>query len=253
MGDATGKCVTEDRGPAPFPQDFGARPDTVDVVTYSLRAEPTEVCALARLLVGEEEARARRFRTPERRAAFIVGRARLRELLGAVVGCHPAVVPLVTEPTGRPRLSGPDGNRVRFSVAHSGGIALYAIVPDHDVGIDVERIDEGVEWEELAGRFFAAAECQALAALPRSAQRVAFFDCWTRKEAVIKAMGEGLRRSLASFVVSLEPHRAAMLSCDTALGTTGSWVLLPVPVSAGYRAALAVRGRGAPIAVRWWP
>ena len=189
-----------------------------------------EVSELARFLSPAERERARRFRANRHRDAYIVGRGRLRELLGLVVGCPPAAVRLVAGPRGKPRLDGPVGGRVRFNVAHSSVLMLCAVAVDRDVGVDVERMDETADWEEIAARSFAAAERQALAALARTAQQGAFFACWTRKEAVIKATGEGLARPLDSFVVSVEPDHAAVLSCDPALGLPASWFLASVPV-----------------------
>jgi 4'-phosphopantetheinyl transferase len=231
----------------------GTSPDTVDVVVHRLDVGSRELSALEGLLTPDERARAGRVRQDDRRAAFIVGRGRLRVLLGEVLGCRPDAVPIVDGLGEKPRLDEAAGARVRFSVAHSAQLVLWALTMDHDVGVDVERVDEAVEWEALAARVFTAAERAALGALDPDARRGAFFDGWTRKEAVIKATGEGLRRPLRSFAVSVEPHRAAMLSCDPTLGAPDSWVLVPVPVSPGYRAAVAVRGRRTPMPLRLWP
>ena len=231
---------------------FGTSADAVDVVAWRLDVEPVEVSELAQFLSPDERERARRFRANRHSDAFIVGRGRLREMLGLVVGCPPAAVRLVAGPCGKPRLDGPVGRRVRFNVAHSTVLMLCSVAVDRDVGVDVERMDETVDWEEIAARSFAAAEWQALAVLPGAVQRSAFFACWTRKEAVIKATGEGLARPFDSFVVSVEPDHAEMLSCDPALGTPTSWFLASVPVPSGYRAAVAVRGGGQSVSLRLW-
>lgn len=231
---------------------FGTAADTVDVAAWRLDADPAEVGALAQLLSPDERARARRFRADRYRDAYIVGRGRLRETLGLVVGCPPAAVRLVADLRGKPRLDGPVGGRVRFNVAHSSALMLCAVTLDRDVGVDVERMDERTEWEEIAARSFAATEREALGALPRTVQQSAFFACWTRKEAVIKATGEGLARPLDSFLVSVEPGHAAVLSCDPALGSPASWFLASVPVPADYRAAVAVRGGGGAVSLRLW-
>ena len=129
---------------------------------------------------------------------------------------------------------------------------LCSVAFDRDVGVDVERVDETADWKDIAARSFAPAERQALAVLPGTVQRSAFFACWTRKEAVIKATGEGLARPLDTFVVSVEPDHAEMLSCDPALGTPASWFLASVPVPPSYRAAVAVRGGGGSVSLRLW-
>jgi 4'-phosphopantetheinyl transferase len=226
--------------------------DAVDVVSRRLSVDGLEAARLEHWLSPGERERADRLLVDQRRLDFIVARGRLRELLGLALGSHPTDVPLEIGPTGKPMLAGPDGGRVRFNVAHSGGLALYGITLDHDIGIDLERVDETVDWEEIAARSFAPAEQQALAVLALSRRRAAFFDCWVRKEAVIKATGEGLGRRLSSFVVSVEADMAAMLSCESSLGTPESWLLAPVPVPATHRAAVAVRDGAAVTTMRIW-
>jgi 4'-phosphopantetheinyl transferase len=226
--------------------------DAVDVVAWWLDAVPAEVDALAQVLSPDERARAGRFRTSRHRDAYVVGRGRLRELLGLVVERPPAGVRLVAGPAGKPRLDDLGGGRVRFNVAHSAGLMLCAVTLDRDVGVDVERLDRTADWKEIAARSFTAAERQALAALPGPLQRHAFFACWTRKEAVIKATGEGLAMSLDSFVVSVESDHAAMLACDPALGLPDSWFLASVPVPPSYHATVAVRDGGGAVSLRLW-
>jgi len=231
--------------------DFGASANTIDVVVCHLDAGPIEAARLERLLAPEERERASQHRVPSHRTQFIAARALLRELLARVLGCDPAEVPLRVGASGKPELAEQGGARVRFSLAHSKGMALYGVMLDHDVGVDLEHVDDAVECEEIAARSFAPGEQRALSALPHGARRAAFFDCWTRKEAVVKASGEGLRRPLSSFVVSVEADCAVMLSCAPELGTPGSWFLSPVPVLPSHRAAVAVR-HGSTVSMRIW-
>jgi 4'-phosphopantetheinyl transferase len=145
-----------------------------------------------------------------------------------------------------------DGRRVRFNLAHSGGLALYGIALGRDIGIDVQQVDGAMEWESIAARSFATAEQEAFATISPGLRRTAFFDCWVRNEAVITATGEGLHRRLGSFVVSVATEEAAMLSCEPSLGTPESWLLAPVPVPSTHRAAVAVRDGAAVTTVRLW-
>src|SRR5262245_37690563 len=257
-GDAAAPSKKVLSGPAMAPGlpvpggGFGSSPVAIDVVAWWLDA-PRAVCdELEDCLSPEERRRASRFLADRHRDAYIVGRSRLRELLGLVVGCPPDAVRFVAGPGGKPRLDGPVGERLRFNMAHSSALMLCAVAVDRDVCVDVERIDENTDWEAIAARSFALPERQALAVLPGPVQRTAFFACWTRKEAVIKATGEGLARPLDSFVVSVEPDHAEMLSCDGALGTPASWFLASVPVPSGYHAALAVRDGGGAVSLRLW-
>jgi 4'-phosphopantetheinyl transferase len=129
---------------------------------------------------------------------------------------------------------------------------LCAVTADHAVGIDLEYVSPDTEWADLAARFLAPAEWCAIAALPRDAQRNAFFACWTRKEAVLKATGDGLGRPLRSFVVSVPPDPAALLACDPALGRPAAWSLAPLPVGPDYRGTVAVRGGRETVSLRLW-
>jgi 4'-phosphopantetheinyl transferase len=227
--------------------------NVVEVVACGLVVGAVERTALERLLSPEEVDRASRFRAAGRRDAFVVARGRLRQLLALATGCPAAGVVLALDRGGKPRLAHPAGTGVRFNLSHSGELMLCAVTRDRDVGVDVERIDEAAAREAVAARVFAPPERRALRTLPPSRRPAAFFAGWTRKEAVVKATGEGLARPLGSFVVSLDPEDATMQACDAALGAPEGWLIAPVPVPEGYQAAVAVRdGRGA-VAVRLTP
>jgi 4'-phosphopantetheinyl transferase len=227
-------------------------PDGVDVVACGLDVPPPEVQELRALLAPDELARARRLRTDHLRDAFVVGRGRLRQILGVALGCPPPALRLGVDAGGKPRLDGPEGKRLRFNATHSRGLMLCAVTLDHAVGIDVEYVSPDVQSEELAARFLAPAEQGAIAALPAAARRGAFVACWTRKEAVLKATGDGLRRSLHSFAVSVPPRHAEVLACDPALGRPDAWSLAALPVGPDYHGTVAVRGGRRTVSVRLW-
>lgn len=230
----------------------GPSPDFVDVVACRLDVSPAEIRELRDLLAPDEVARALRLRLGHLRDTFVVGRGRLRQILGLATGYPPATLSLGVDPGGKPRLDSPPGDRLRFNVSHSRGLMLCAVGIDRPLGIDVEHVSLDTEWEDLATRFLASAERRAIAALSLAARRSAFFDCWTRKEAVLKATGDGLTRPLGSFAVSVDPQQAEVLACDPALGRPESWLLAPLPVGPGYRAAVAVHdGRGR-VSLRLW-
>jgi 4'-phosphopantetheinyl transferase len=228
-------------------------PGRVDVVAGRLDLEPAAVDALARVLAPDEVARAGRFRSEEARRAHVIARGRLRQLLAAVLGGPADAVRLAASARGKPGLAAPDGSGVRFSLAHSGRLMLCALTRDDEVGVDVEQVRDDVEVAEIARRFFAAEEVLGLLALPAAARREAFFACWTRKEAMLKATGDGLARALDSFVVSVDPGRPAVLSVPGALGRPEEWSLLPVPLPPGYEGTVALRRPGAALRVWSWP
>lgn len=228
------------------------RAHVVDVVACWLHATLPELDALQVCLSADERARADRFRFERDRDRFVVARGRLRQLLGRLSGCPPEAVQLAVDARGKPRLH--DGaQRLRFNVAHAADLMACAFTLDRDVGIDVERVRENVECDDLAQRFFAADEVRRLAALPPPLRRTAFFACWTRKEAVVKATGEGLARPLDSFVVSVDPDRAQVLVTAPELGSPGEWSLVVVPLPAAYHGTVAMRGEILSLRVWWWP
>jgi len=153
-----------------------------------------EVAELATLLTPEERARAARFVQDDHRRRFIVRRARRREWLGAALGGPPQAVPIVTDAAGRPYVPGGD---LHFSASHSGELMALA-TSQVAVGIDLETIRRDFDWRPVADRLFAPEEQEEL----RQEGRAGFFRCWARKEAFIKALGDGLGRPLDSFAVS---------------------------------------------------
>jgi 4'-phosphopantetheinyl transferase len=225
-------------------------PQVVDVVSCSLDLAPGEYGALGALLSTDERNRAARLATLEARRAFLAARGRLRQLLGLLSSRPPESLRIGHDARGKPRLEGDAPPRLRFNAAHSGGLLTCAVTLDHEVGVDVERVREEIDCEQIARRFFAAEEAEAITALPAHLRRQAFFACWTRKEAVVKATGEGFARPLDTFVVSVDPVHAVLLAADPSLGLPSDWSLLPIPLPATYRGTVAIQRPRA--ALRLW-
>ena len=199
---------------------------------------------LVRTLDGDEQIRASRFHFDKHRRRFIVGHGVLRTLLGRYLEIPPADVRFAYGPYGKPELDAAHHrSALRFNASHSHETAVYAFAQDQDVGIDVECIKEDFATEEIAERFFSAYEVQVLRALPRAEQVAAFFRCWTRKEAYIKAIGSGLSHPLDQFDVTLAPDEpAALLRDHRDAEASAKWTLHNLEVSDGYVGALAVAG-----------
>ena len=164
------------------------------------------------LLSPDEAARADRFHFARDRQRFVGARGLLRELLGCYVDVDPSALLFAYGPRGKPYLaadSRPD--RVRFNVSHSGGLALLAFVRERQLGVDLELERPVPEAESIAERYFSPREGAALGRLPPAERPRAFFRCWTRKEAFIKATGDGLSRPLDAFDVTLAPREPARL------------------------------------------
>jgi 4'-phosphopantetheinyl transferase len=195
-------------------------------------------------LSADERARAGRFHFQRDRDHFVAARGRLRDILSRYLGTPPDGLRFSYDGYGKPSLVGAvGGGPLRFNVSHSQGVALYAVTKGREVGVDVEFVREDFAGLEIAEHFFSRREVEALRAVAPGERASAFFDCWTRKEAYIKARGEGLSHPLHLFTVSLAPGRPAALLCtEDDPQEAARWSLVALFPGAGYRAALAVRG-----------
>jgi len=227
----------------------------VHVWRASLEESQPQVECFRHNLAADEQKRADRFYFQRDRRRFITAHGVLRGILGLYLNVAPNYLSFRYSSYGKPALAWESGgDAIRFNMSHSHGVALYAVTRGREIGIDVEFIRRDLEVEQIAERFFSQSEIAMLRALPPSLQRHAFFLCWTRKEAYIKARGEGLSIPLDQFDVSLIPGKAAGLlntrpNSDEALG----WWLQDLTLDSGYAAALAVEGRGQTLSFWQWP
>ncbi|MBW3660074.1 MAG: 4'-phosphopantetheinyl transferase superfamily protein [Gemmatimonadetes bacterium] len=199
-------------------------------------------------LSDEEVRRADRFRFPLHRRRWMTARAALRTILAAYLGESPGGLAFDHGPGGKPFLAAPDGAPdLRFNLAHSGDLALCAVALQREVGVDVERLRRDAPLVELARRWFSAGEVEALLALPSDRRSAAFFACWTRKEAVVKAEGATVPAALKRFAVPLDPLAGETI----ARGPERAWTLATLDVGPGYAAALAYEGPAEMRRFRW--
>jgi 4'-phosphopantetheinyl transferase len=222
------------------------RPDQVHVWRAHLDVRDSRIRELEQFLSQDELNRANRFYFERDRNRFIVARGLLRSILGRYLDLEPSQLKFIYGPYGKPSLADEFAARhIRFNVSHSDRLALYAIACGREIGVDVERLRPDFPNREIAERFFSPREVAMLFALPRNAQLVSFFNCWTRKEAYIKARGEGLSLPLSEFDVSLVPGEPARLLYTSAGPTeTARWILEEIPVSeSDFVAAVAVEGQ----------
>ncbi|HXW13581.1 MAG TPA: 4'-phosphopantetheinyl transferase superfamily protein [Terriglobia bacterium] len=206
-------------------------------------------------LSAEEQARARRFHSPADRDRYTAGRGILRALLARYLGTSAGDFRFCLNAHGKPGLAPGDGNAdLRFNVSHSHGLALFAFTWGREVGVDLELVWPTLRDDLLAERFFSAQEVAALRALPEGAGKEAFFHCWTRKEAYIKARGAGLSINLASFAVSLIPDPVGHLPITGNDGAEGGrWWLRALAPGGGYVGAVAAEGEDWPLTLWQWP
>ncbi len=144
------------------------------------------------MLDRAEQERAARFRRPEDRVRFLVGRAALRQVLGTWLDCDPAALRFRYGPHGKPVLDGSEQTTPHFNLAHSGNLILLAFHPSRPVGVDVERLRPGLDWRPIARRVLPADAVSRLESLPPEQGDAAFLEAWCRLEARLKASGEGL-------------------------------------------------------------
>ena len=217
----------------------------VHVWQAALDVKASDVQRLQQILSPDERARAGRFYFRKDREHFIVARGVLRVILGRYLGMDPNQIRFSYSPHGKPALAGDSRrNAFHFNLSHSHGLVLYAFTRARELGIDIEHIRPDFASEQIAEHFFSHREVAALRALPAPKQTEAFFNCWTRKEAYIKARGEGLSLPLDQFQVSLVPGEpAALLSTNGDPQETSRWSLQTLDPGHGYVAALAVERR----------
>jgi 4'-phosphopantetheinyl transferase len=196
---------------------------------------------LRQLLSQEERQRAERFRFPADQGRFVASRGMLRHLLGGYLGCNARHVRFRYSERGKPELEFNSGMDLRFNVAHSGDAILWAFTRVRRIGIDVEKVRVDLNVSEIAERFFSLAERAELISLPDSQQHEAFFRCWTRKEAYLKATGDGLSLPLDEFDVSIsaaKPPRLLETRPDHFEATR--WTMHSIDVGPAYASALVV-------------
>ena len=169
-------------------------------------------------------------------------------MLAHYLGCPPNEIEFIYGPKGKPELR--DSSRIRFNASHSGQIALYAFTLGCELGVDVEELRELDDAESIAVRFFSIGEVSELLSLKPEDRGLAFFHCWTRKEAYVKAIGDGLAIPLDRFQVTLlpgAPARFVQIARD--METASDWTLHHLEPAPGYVGALAYQDSQRPTTI----
>lgn len=225
-----------EEGWGPAPQLSRLLPGEVHVWCASLAAPGLQ--RLGALLSMDERDRAVRFRFDTDRHRFVARRGLLRAILGRYLGLDPGSLCFTYGMNGKPDLH---GLPLQFNASTSAGRAVYAVCLDRCVGIDLEQNRSMPDLEQIVRSFFFAAEREAFLALEPGLRRDAFFRCWTRKEALMKAHGDGVSVALNRWEVSLLPGEPATLRhVDGCIQAAGNWRLFDVSAGSGYVSALAV-------------
>jgi len=231
------------------PPDLGL--DEIHLWTSRLDLAPERVEALASLLSPAERERAARYRSSRHRRRFEVSWGLTRALLAAYQGEAPQDIRISYGAKGRPALDEPTGE-FEFNLSHSGDRLALGVRRRGRLGIDIERLRPVEEARGIARRFFSRREYERLETLADHDRLDGFFNCWTRKEALVKATGEGVFAALARFEVSLAPGEPArLLTLDGSSEGTDRWSLFHLHPAPGVVGALATQGP-APVEVRAW-
>ncbi len=215
----------------------------VHVWRATLDVLPAHVETLRSMLSKDEGERAARSHFERDRSRYIVGRACLRILIGRCLRKTPAEIQFGYGANGKPFVVGQQKAQLSFNLSHSGSLALYAVTRGREIGVDLERISALMDMEAIAERFFSRREVAALNALSPERRKKAFYVCWTRKEAYVKARGEGLTIPLDRFSVSLGAEEPPALEVQNDREESARWSLLALEPGPDYVGAVAVEGR----------
>jgi 4'-phosphopantetheinyl transferase len=229
---------------SPAPKELIIADHEVHVWRAQLELPSSQVQRLRGILTNDELERADRFSFEIDRRRFIAARGILRSILSRYITIDPDHLRFCYNQYGKPFLA-PEFSSylLNFNLSHADCMALYAITRTMEIGIDVERVRSDVEYEEIAKHFFSVHEVAILRAIPTEKKPEAFYNCWTRKEAYIKAHGEGLSLPLDSFDVSFAPGEPpVLLMTKNEPQERSLWTFLHLNPSSRYVGALAVRG-----------
>jgi len=198
---------------------------------------------LGALLPLAEQSRAEKFRSMEDRLRFVIRHGLLRQILSHYLDQLPGAIEFQRGAFGKPEVRCEDvGTRIFSNTSHSVEIAVCAITTACPIGVDVERLSDIPEIEAIARRFFLPRETQTMMALPPDSRLQGFYNCWTRKEAVLKATGEGIAESLAKVEVTLAPEdKPAVVSVVGDRRAHEEWQLQPFSPAPGYIGCIAYR------------
>ncbi len=213
----------------------------IHVWAFRLDVSPSSQAQFAAVLSAEERERADQFHFVHHRNRFIAGRGWLRVLLGRYLRISPEQIQFAYGSQGKPALGNQPHRGLHFNLAHSDMIALAAVTWAGPLGVDVEGVRELADMDELVERFFCAREKTIFKKLSHEQKRLAFFNLWTRKEAWLKATGQGISQYLNRVEVSfVSGEKASLLSLPDGSQSAGDWSLHELNPAPGFAAALAV-------------
>jgi 4'-phosphopantetheinyl transferase len=228
------------------PSDLVSSSGEIHVWWAFLEQPSSRLERLAEILSGDERTRVARYHFDKDKNRFIASRGILRIILGGYLGVRPDQLRFGYGDQKKPSLLDGSGKRkIHFNLSHSGGLVLYAFTRGLEIGVDIEKIRELADMEQIAERFFSDREKAEFSALPPDIKKAAFFNCWTRKEAFLKALGTGLCHCSGGFEVSLVPGEPAqLLRIDGDVQEASRWSIYEPKTASDFVAAIALRSHG---------
>jgi 4'-phosphopantetheinyl transferase len=223
------------------PDNLNLSDDEAHIWRADLKFNECFQTSFLKLLSPDEKRRAQKFRFTKDSRNFIIARGILRSLIGKYLKIKPSEISFRYSEFGKPGIA--DNHSLQFNISHSKNIALFAFIKKLNVGVDVEFVNPDIEVKDIAEKFFSPNEVLNLFALPEKQHTLGFFNCWTRKEAFIKAVGEGLSFPLNKFEVSLEPDKPAkLLATDWEPKAVSKWSIFSMSPATNFVGGLAIEG-----------
>jgi len=215
--------------------------DSINVITVALDLEEEQIQQLLKLLTKAEKERASRFKFEKHQRGYSVARGSLRKILAGQLKLKPEELDLIYTKTGKPLISENQNKKnILFNLSHSNELAVIALTLNKPVGIDLEYLTDKKDLLGLAKRFFTNKEYEIISSLAKDKQNEAFYRAWTRKEAYLKATGEGISGIEKVEVSVLEKEPPKILNTPS---ETGDWSLYNIQTPNSYIASLAVQGK----------
>ncbi len=215
--------------------------DSVHICLVNVDDEKHKQEYLSTIISNDELDRANRFVFEKDTERHIIARGILRLIISQYIHMEPKIIKFSIEKRGKLILNHPEYKHLKFNLSHSGQYIIYAITYKREVGIDIEYIKDFIDSDQIVNRFFSKKEIEEYFALPSEIRKRAFFTCWTRKEAFIKAIGEGLYMPLDQFSVSPNPNKKSNIEIHKSSIVKCNWLLEDIDVNdSNYVSAVVV-------------
>lgn len=225
------------------PRSVQLLPDEIHLWRLDLDSSRTAEISEGSLLSKDELARAARFHFERDRRTFSETRIALRRILGQYLCISPHEIRFDYRENGKPEISESQNRKcIRFNVSHSGRFSIIGVSLERRIGVDVEKY-RTMDYLEIARRYFSEREYDELKAARAAKLQYRFFSCWTRKEALLKALGEGIGNLLDQVSVSIGNGQPRLIDFSGNPGALQVWSLLDVNLEIDYAAAIAFEGK----------